>query len=75
MPFGKPAHGFATGVKAVGGQVILLVRITLDVEEHLVGEQMIAVVVRPDVHPRPEANAALTNVGALAQNQIISPPV
>ena len=52
--------------------VMLLMRIILEVKQFIRFIEMIAVVIRADVHPIAEANAALTNMRALAHNQIFA---
>ena len=75
LPVAQPPGAFATDVRVFVGEVVLLVRVGHHVKEHLVREQVEAIVVRAHVQPLVPADGALADVGTLAQYELVPPGI
>lgn len=72
VPAGESPRALAARGRFAGGEVVLLVRVEGEVEEHLLGEEVKTVVVGAHVEPVVPAHAALADVAALADGDLVA---
>ena len=75
MPLAEPGQPLAAEIGTRTSEIALLMRIFPQIEQHLLGEQMVPVVIGPHVEMIAPAHAALTDVRALAQDQFGPPRI